>query len=217
MSELIGSHQVYSAETGSTVDIDFYRDVDDAQSSRIHNRWNPILTDRHNIVVLRFLQLHKPDQADWDALLHEYGVPDAKWHWPDLISETRGRTTHATFCIEAQREIQAVMRVDLTARCRLSGQTGQHLVYVERIAVAPWNRRQIQNPPFLTGLGKIMLGVAVSLSLDEGWDGRTGLHSLVQAEGFYKRIGMSDLGIDPSHERLRYFEFSSSSARKFLE
>ncbi len=217
MSVKLGSHRLHSTVIGSTVEIEFFRDIDEEQSVRIHERWHPILMERYKLAVLRYHQLHKPTQADWLAVQQEYGVPDAKWQWPDLFAEMRGRTTHASFCIEAQGEVQAAMRVDLTARCRLSSQAEQHLVYVERIAVAPWNRRQIQDPPLLTGLGKILLGVAVSLSIDEGWDGRTGLHSLIQADGFYRRVGMSDLGIDPNHEGLRYFEFSSPDARKFLE
>lgn len=217
MSVKLGSRRLHSAAIGSAVDIEFFRDIDDEQSMRIRANWHPILMERHMLAELRYHQLHKPTQADWHALQQEYGVPDAKWRWPDLFAEVRGKTTHASFCIEAQGDVQAAMRVDLTKRCRLSSQAEQHLVYVDRIAVAPWNRRQIQEPPLLTGLGEILLGVAVSLSIDEGWDGRTGLHSLIQAEGFYRRFGMSDLGVDPNHEGLRYFEFSSSDAHKFLE
>lgn len=217
MSVKLGSHRLHSDVSGSTVEIEFFREIDEEQSVRIHERWHPILMERYKLAELRYRQLHKPTQADWHALLQEYGVPDAKWQWPELFAEIRGRTTHASFCIEAQGEVQAAMRVDLTARCRLSSQANQHLVYVERIAVAPWNRRQIQEPPLLAGLGKILLGVAVSLSIDEGWGGRTGLHSLKQAEGFYRRLGMTELDIDPHHEGLRYFEFNSSDARSFLK
>lgn len=216
MSVKLGSYQLHSPAIGSAVTIEFFRDVDEEHAMRAHSSWCPILIERHNLAMLRHRQLNKPTLADWLVLQQEYGVPDAKWQWPDLLAEVRGKTTHASFCIDANGEVQAMMRVDLTKRCRLSGQAEQHLVYVDRIAVAPWNRRQIQNPPFLTGLGKILLGVAVSLSVDEGWDGRTGLHSLLQAEGFYRRSGMSDHGVDSDYEGLRYFEFSASDARKFL-
>jgi len=217
MSVKLGSHRLHSASTGSAIDIEFFRDIDEAQAMRIDTRWLPILLERYKLAVLRYHQLHKPTQADWHAIQEEYGVPDAKWRWPNLLAEVTGRTTHTSFCIEAQGEVQAAMLVDLTKRCWLSSQAEQHLVYVDRIAVAPWNRRQIQDIPFLTGLGEILLGVAVSLSIDEGWGGRTGLHSLKQAEGFYRRCGMSDLDVDPDYEGLRYFEFSSSDALKFIE
>jgi hypothetical protein len=50
-----------------------------------------------------------------------------------------------------------------------------------------------------------------------GFEGRCGLHSLSHAEGFYRGIGMSDLGIDSDYSSLRYFELSEAAARKFKE
>jgi hypothetical protein len=47
-----------------------------------------------------------------------------------------------------------------------------------------------------------------------------GLHSLLDAEGFYRGIcNMTDLGIDPDpvHEGLRYFEMTATQARAFVE
>jgi GNAT superfamily N-acetyltransferase len=113
--------------------------------------------------------------------------------------------------------VEAMMLIDLSKASRL--QTGSYtpLVYVDNVAVAPWNRPQIQTVPRYRGLGKLMLGAAVSLAIEEGMDGRCGLHSLVQAEGFYLRAGMQDLGLDAAVENLRYFEFSPTAARKFLE
>jgi hypothetical protein len=84
------------------------------------------------------------------------------------------------------------------------------------LAVAPWNRRQISLSPRFRGLGKVLMNIAVTISTEEGMQGRCGLHSLLQAEGFYKQIGMQDLGLDDA-EKLKYFEFSPDGAKRFLE
>jgi hypothetical protein len=62
----------------------------------------------------------------------------------------------------------------------------------------------------------VMLGAAVELSRTLGLDGRCGLHSLPQSEGFYRQIGMRDFGLDTA-KPLRYFEFDAPGAQRFHE
>ena len=102
-------------------------------------------------------------------------------------------------------------------RGRLEGQKGQHLVYVEFVENAPWNRPELFDPPRYRGVGSILIRAAVTLSEELGFHRRIGLHSLPQANGFYANTcGMTDLGTDPDHEDLRYFEMSSENALAFI-
>jgi hypothetical protein len=55
------------------------------------------------------------------------------------------------------------------------------------------------------------------LSEEEGFKGRIGLHSLPQADEFYRLRGMTDLGTDQTNQNLRYFEMTAEQARAFLE
>ena len=49
------------------------------------------------------------------------------------------------------------------------------------------------------------------------FQGRVGLHSLPQANGFYANTcGMTDLGPDPHHRELRYFEMTPVQAQEFI-
>jgi hypothetical protein len=82
----------------------------------------------------------------------------------------------------------------------------QHLVYVEALAVAPWNRKNLQYPPYLKGTGNALMIFARERSQALGYQGRIGLHSLPASENFYHRQNMSDYGEDPEKENLRYFE-----------
>jgi len=83
------------------------------------------------------------------------------------------------------------------------------IVYVEALASAPWNRRSLDNPPYLRGVGTALLLFARRRSYNLGYQGRIGLHALPESESFYDRQGMSDYGRDPDKENLRYFEYGS--------
>lgn len=91
------------------------------------------------------------------------------------------------------------------------------LIYVERLATAPWNRRGFVGEPIYKGVGQLLLSTAVNLGLEEDLDGRIGLHSLWGADAFYRDIiGMTDFGLDDDNYGMRYFEMSSARARAFL-
>jgi hypothetical protein len=87
------------------------------------------------------------------------------------------------------------------------------LVYVSALSVAPWNRKQIQNPPLFKRVGTLLLNFSRVRSLALGYKGRVGLHALPEAEGFYERRNMMRFGlpvenyIDPDDEPLTYFEY----------
>jgi GNAT superfamily N-acetyltransferase len=83
------------------------------------------------------------------------------------------------------------------------------LVYIEALASAPWNRKIVEDPPYLKGVGSALLAFARQRSLELGYQGRVGLHSLPQAEVFYQIQNMPDYGQDPDKDNLRYFEFGS--------
>ena len=91
------------------------------------------------------------------------------------------------------------------------------MVYVNYLEAAPWNVASFIPPGKFRGVGSILIGAAINLSLDEGFYGRIGLHSLPQAERFYaKTCGMEELGIDPQVEDLRYFEMTQEQAAAFV-
>jgi hypothetical protein len=103
-------------------------------------------------------------------------------------------------------------------RGRIEEQKGQHLVYVEYLEVAPWNRKEHAAKPRFRGAGSILIIAAIALSRSEGFKGRIGLHSLPQADEFYAaKCEMTDLGADPKYHNLRYFEMTPNHADKFLE
>ena len=83
------------------------------------------------------------------------------------------------------------------------------LVYVEYLASAPWNRRLLEDPPYLIGVGRALVLFARQRSVELGYGGRVGLHALPGAEAFYRRYSMPDYGSDPDKEGLVYFEYAA--------
>lgn len=101
--------------------------------------------------------------------------------------------------------------------CRIPEQQNRDAVYVDYIATAPWNSPSITESPRFGMVGRVLIAAAIQLSLDEGFKGRLGLHSLPQAEEFYRaQCGRTDLGADKRKQNLRYFEMTPEQAADFL-
>ena len=82
---------------------------------------------------------------------------------------------------------------------------------------APWNLKGASAPPRFMGIGTVLIAEAVRLSLEMGLEGRVGLHSLPQAESFYKnRCRMTEFGADPGYYDLTYFEYTGQQATDWL-
>ena len=140
------------------------------------------------------------------------------WDWRRKATVLQGMLANPGFGIVCDGLTQGMMIVDIVKhRGRLDDQRGQHLVYVEFVENAPWNRAELFNPPRYRGVGSILIRAAVALSEELEFHGRIGLHSLPQANGFYANTcGMTDLGADRDHEGLRYFEMTTDQARAFI-
>mgnify|MGYP002779065014 CR=1 FL=1 len=173
--------------------------------------------------------------ADWEAewvpelfkavqRLHRAGVerrlwPESRhWNWRKKTTVLQGMLAHPGFSVVCDGVTQGMMILDTTMkRCRIEGQRGKNLVYVEFVENAPWNRRELFDPPRYRGVGSVLIRAAVALSQHEEFRGRIGLHSLPQANGFYANTcGMTDLGQDPDCQNLRYFEMTPEQAEAFI-
>jgi len=123
------------------------------------------------------------------------------------------------FGIEVQGSWQAIMLTRTASHvARIDEDENRPLVYVDYVEAAPWNWRipAVGQVGTYQLAGTVMLTEAVMQSMREGFHGRMALHSLPQSEGFYERIGMTNLGPDLTVQGLTYFEFSRSGASRFV-
>ena len=162
------------------------------------------------------LQLKALNQANVERTLW----PQSRhWDWSEKKQAIESRLSDQCFALVCGGVTQAMMITNSIKRCRLEAQYNQHLVYVEFIESAPWNRRTlVSNAQRYKLIGSVMLAAAIDLSIQEGFKGRIGLHSLPQANQFYAdRIGMRDCGPDFEYQGdLRYFEMTPEDAKAFI-
>lgn len=175
--------------------------------------------------------------ADWEAewlpelftllkQLNRAGVerrlwPQSRhWDWRAKLKAIEGLLGQPCFSVVCQGVTQGLMIANTTKRARIPSQLNQHLVYVDYLESAPWNRRILlpSGQAAYSGIGSILMRAAVELSLDEEYKGRVGLHSLPQANEFYANTcRMTDLEPDAKYENLRYFEFTPEQAKAFID
>lgn len=192
--------------TKEVVDAELWHGIGDKNLADWEAEWIPDLQRR-----LKLLNQQKVERRFWPQSRH--------WDWRDKLREIELRLANLSFALVADNMTQAMMIIDLTKRARMSGHEGQHLVYIDFLEAAPWNRNDLAaEPAKLGGCGSILINAAIQQSILEGFKGRIGLHSLPQSNGFYTNAcGMADLGQDSNNNTLRYFELDPDSARTFIE
>lgn len=126
------------------------------------------------------------------------------WDWRNKRSE-RGEQAFRFVTIDFHGFLQGVMAVD--RKEGRSRQSDRPLLTIDYLETAPWNQTSL---PLLTqygGVGSSLISQAILLSQQLGFEGRIGLHSLPDAEGFYRKLGFSFLGYDRAFQGLACFEY----------
>lgn len=190
--------------TGDGVEAELRDAIEQAHLEDWQVKWLPALLD-----VLQELHRKGVPMSQWPQSAH--------WNWAQKIAQVEGLLAFRGFSIVAQGLTQGLARVDLTKMAREPSQVGKPLVYIEYLEAAPWNRPELGTTPRLRGVGTALVAAAIALSEEEGFGGRVGLHSLPQADEFYRRCRFIDLGPDQAYQNLRYFELTPQQARVFLE
>lgn len=171
--------------------------------------------DLYDSILTKHLDDH---EQHWKPLIAAQANQHSHWDWRRKVSHYSTQLGYQSFAIECSGKTQGLMIVNTMKRGRLQSQANKHLVYVEYLEAAPWNRG---STPIHKGIGTVLIAAAIQLSIDEGNHGRIGLHSLPQADSFYRdRCGMTDPGPDASYHpkvQLRYFEMTESQAASYLK
>lgn len=165
-------------------------------------------------------------EADWTPLFDaaaasENRPEDAHWQWATkALQALQNPLSYELFGIEVDARTQGMMLV-LKGGPKCFSRHPEHLraplVYLDFLATAPWNRPGMTAKPAYKGIGRLLFMTAVSLSIEEEFAGRVGLHSLPGAEAFYRnQLNMTDMGKDDAYQNLRYFELSATQARQLI-
>lgn len=83
------------------------------------------------------------------------------------------------------------------------------------LETAPWNVDGHPDGVRYRGVGSVLMVEAVLISREAGLDGRVQLSALPQAEDWYRRRGMTEVGPQPP-SGLVYFEYTQAQADALL-
>ncbi len=215
---ILQSYDILSPEFGKSYSVDLAEGLDEGHLDHIEDSWGPLLERQYALALLEYFELADDEQTPsrLKEICGRLGVQDYRWDWR-IKNAVAPKSRRRIFSMLNVDQVEAAMLLLFGEMSRDPASSSLEIVYVDFLAVAPWNRREFQHPQRFNGLGRLMIGAAVAMSLIAGHDGRCGLHSLPQAEGFYRRIGMTDFGPDSKKESLRYFEFSAQTAQEFIK
>jgi hypothetical protein len=115
---------------------------------------------------------------------------DSRWHVPEIWEHYHQTDGYEVLILDAKDEIQGyiVMCFDYTES------TEGIKTYIQFLATAPWNRRLPPAKRQFANVGKILVSIASAHGLALNKDARLELHSLPDAEGFYRRLNMEETG-----------------------
>ena len=147
----------------------------------------------------------------------QHNVEDAHWLWHEKVHKRTGQLQWESYAVRCDGRTQGLMYLDMLRRCRLPSQHNLHMIYIDLLATAPWNRPGLAPHPKYRGVGGVLMTEAILHSVAEDFGGRIGLHSLPQAEEYYRmQWRMESLGPDANYHGLTYFEMTTERATEFL-
>lgn len=203
MRSSLGLFPLRNRHSGAIEDAELFVPIDGTNLADFEQHWKPMVLDR--------LRQLPRGTTTTDAQLQDW-----HWDWRKKADRFADRLDYRSFAVECAGRTQGLMICSLVHRVREPSMLNQHLVYIEFLHSAPWNRWQFTDTPLYKGVGDLLVAAAVSLSIEEEFEGRIGLHSLPQSDDWYRDYcGMTDLGVDSAYENLRYFEMTAQQAANF--
>lgn len=113
----------------------------------------------------------------WASVLKRHAEEDASWDWARILREhrslRRARPNVYDYAIlRCQGRSQALMIMEIANH---RNRADKPMVYVEYLAIAPWNRHGIQHPREFAGCGSALIEHSVERSVSLGYGGLVGL------------------------------------------
>lgn len=166
-----------------------------------------------NIDAVSYVRVASERWAYWSS---EHTQPPPLFNWIAIYNFHVGVSCFA-FCLDrctVTSGAETLMLVTAGRVMKCDKGDRPPLVYVNFLEVAPWNRPGAPERLF-NGLGPILLRMACDLSVQRGYEGRVGLHSVAAAQTFYSRMGFRSLDCPNEYNEL-YFELDPGGAHALL-
>ncbi len=201
MKELLGDAILLERSTEADAPARIFRTLDQKNFDDFETLWRPMLKEARGRA------------ASWEGAA-KFDAQDSHWEWVEKAVEAERIMGRDTYAVECAGVTQGLMLINVGFG-RLPDQRGKELIYIELLATAPWNRPKLTPDARYKGVGRVLVGTAISLSDDLGFGGCIGLHSLPQSEDWYRAGGFTDVKYDES-KKMRYFEMTNDDALAFV-
>jgi GNAT superfamily N-acetyltransferase len=207
MSKSLGVYPLWDRRAGKEVEATLWLSLDDRHVQDFSKCWLPVFN-------ARLTELSRQGLVTAE-IAAQHNLQDAHWQWARKVEQRRDGLAWASFAVEAEGVTQGLMFARMDSFAREASQINKEIVDIDLLATAPWNRLRLTKEPQFKGIGRLLLAAAISLSVEQEFAGRIGLHALPQAESWYRDIcRMTDLGIDAT--KMRYFEMTEAQAQAFI-
>ncbi len=160
---------------------------------------------------------HMVDE-EWENFISS-GAEDRHWVWEDktnFIENAENSFFHEARYLHSEDTLiaEAAVWYRLDAKSMLRKDEDAGAVYIEMLAVAPWNRRSARKRKY-RGVGKLTVQYVVWRSQNLGFGGRVILAALPDSERFYEALGFEKVGV--GEEDLVQYELPEDAAKQLLE
>jgi hypothetical protein len=185
---------------------------------RITNGWNVLYAHQcdeewaaYRFKLAEYLEKNFKG-GELKKVLSSIQVEDAHWKW--LHKSCFFNTAeYQWFFLKTDSNIEAAC---LTFHPKASELCTGNIFYIEFIAVAPWNRDDPMEQKKFKSIGSLLMRAAINYSVTTlGQTYGFSLHSLPQASGFYKKIGMTHCK-SADKDNLEYFEMNEDNSKVFV-
>lgn len=191
---------------------------DTIKNVRVVNGWDVISayncdktwsTYRFRLAEFIYEQYSEAERQD---ILKTIQVEDGHWKWLDKAIFLKS-PEYQWYFIKTDDDIEGAC---LTYHPKDSFLSKEKIFYIEFIAVAPWNRKNPMEKKRYNNIGSLLLRAVTNYSVNNlGLTYQFGLHSLPQAVGFYKKIGMVHCQ-EADKDQLCYFEIDKQHSINFV-
>lgn len=187
--------------------------VNQAVILKLISEWGSYRAKLIESILSQHPDIDNYDENQWRQLLQTYNIEDIGWNWGQKAINYR-TPEYEWFFLNAKNNIQAVLVLYHPKNSRIDG---GDISYIDYLASADWNRARPGHKPQFKNSARILLREAAKhstqiLSYRPGFS----LHSLPAAEGFYKKLGMIDFGLDKDKENLLYLEAEVDTTNKIM-
>jgi hypothetical protein len=150
----------------------------------------------------------------FDELLVGYQLTDYHWDWTKKAALCR-TDEYFWFFLQAEGKVQAAC---IIKHPKASREDSAGIFYIDYLAVAYWNREREGYARKFGGVGTKLLVHAINYSINTlGYRPGFSLHALPSSEGYYRKLNMTDYGIDTAYQNLRYFEAPAPVANSIAQ